>query len=169
MNITNQINIFIVDDNKVFAMALKAEIETFFKDMPLRVRLFETGENCMERILTVPRIQPQVVILDYHLNSKYPEALDGVAVLDGIKEKSPETNVIMLTGDDSIDIAIKAFQHGASDYVVKTESKFEKIIFSLFNIFKMIEEKRKSRKYKFLIFLLLVLLGGVMAIRIFSH
>ncbi|MEK6614742.1 MAG: response regulator [Bacteroidota bacterium] len=169
MNKKNQINIFIVEDNKVFTQALKADIETAFMNMPLKINSFVTGETCMQKF---KEEKPQVVILDYHLNSRYPDAADGIKVLDWIKKENYETNVIMLTGDDHIDIALKSFHHGASDYVVKTDSKFRKINFSLLNLFKMMEAKSNVRKYKRLAFVLFlaiaILVGGITAIQIFS-
>src|ERR1035441_782872 len=132
MSNKNQINIFIVEDNKVFALALKAGIETTFANMSVKIQLFETGELCMAKFKDE---KPPIVILDYHLNGTNPDAVDGIKVLDWIKKENSATNVIMLTADDKIEIAIKSFHHGASDYVVKTETKFNKINYSLLNIF----------------------------------
>ena len=145
MNTNTPINIFIVEDNKVFSLLLKSDIENTFKDKSLNIQLFETGEACMQKFIEE---KPHVIILDYHLNAKYPDAADGIKVLDWIKEKSIETFVIMMTANDNIDIAIKSFKHGASDYVVKTETKFKKINFSLLNYFKMMEAMLDSMNYK---------------------
>ncbi|OFY84796.1 MAG: hypothetical protein A3F72_05930 [Bacteroidetes bacterium RIFCSPLOWO2_12_FULL_35_15] len=145
MDTKNQINIFIVEDNEIFRMALKSDIENTFPKAPIKIHLFDTGESCMDRFV---REMPELVILDYHLNSKFPNAADGIKVLDWIKKESPETNVIILTSDDHIDIAVKSLKHGASDYVVKTETKFKKINYSVLNMFKIIEARRGAKKYK---------------------
>ena len=170
MDTTNQTNIFIVDDNKIFTLALKADIENAFVDMPVKVQSFETGEKCMEKF---KEEQPQVVILDYHLNRKYPDAADGIKVSDWIKKENPATNVIILSVDDNIDMALKSFQHGASDYVVKTETQFRKINYSLINLFKIMEAKSYERRYKYLVvgvFICIALLvGAVIAMQIFNH
>ena len=79
MNTKKQINIFIVDDNKVFTLALKADIETAFEKKPIKIHSFETGETCMEKF---KEEKPQVVIVDYHLNSRYPDAANGIKILD---------------------------------------------------------------------------------------
>lgn len=168
MNQKNNINIFIVDDNKVFIQALKADIETVFENLPIQVQSFETGEACLEKF---NEIKPQVVILDYHLNSKYPYAADGVQVLDLIKKENQDTNVIMLTSDDTLDIASKAFKHGASDYIVKTNTQFEKINFSLSNLFKITQAKSDARKYKYSVVvfmcLLVLVIGALITIEVF--
>lgn len=125
------INIFIVDDNKVFAQALKADMEVAFQSVPISIQIFETGEKCMENLM---QIKPELVVLDYYLNTKYPYAADGVEVLDLIKKENPKSNVIMLTTDDNINTALKSFHHGASDYVVKTGHQFERINHAISNI-----------------------------------
>jgi len=135
--------------------------------LPVKVQSFVTGETCIE---TFKNEKPQVVILDYHLNSKYIDAADGIEVLDWIKKESPETNVIMLTVDDNIDIALKSFHHGASDFVVKSETQFRKINYSLLNLFKMLAAQTEARRYKNItvgIFLCVALLvGGIIAIQL---
>ncbi|MES2140997.1 MAG: response regulator [Bacteroidota bacterium] len=164
----NQINIFIVDDNKVFSLALKADIENIFSKMSIKVYLFETGEKCMRRFL---QVMPEFVILDYYLDSKDMTADNGIKILDWIKKENGETNVIMLTSDDHIDIALESFKHGASDYIVKTETQFKKINYSLLNLFKIIEEKSYAKNYKWLIVALFLGIGmlitGIVAYQIF--
>ncbi|MES2286455.1 MAG: response regulator [Bacteroidota bacterium] len=164
----NQINIFIVDDNKVFSLALKADIENIFSKMSIKVYLFETGEKCMRRFL---QVMPEFVILDYYLDSKDTAADNGIKILDWIKKENGETNVIMLTSDDHIDIALESFKHGASDYIVKTETQFKKINYSLLNLFKIMEEKSYAKNYKWLIVALFLGIGmlitGIVAYQIF--
>jgi len=169
MNTKKQINIFIVEDSKVFTVALKADIENAFENIPIEVHIFETGEKCMEKF---KGIKPQVVILDYHLNSKYPDAMDGIKVLNWIKMENPDTYIIMLTSEDNIDVALKSFNHGAFDYVVKTETTFGKINFSLFNLFKIMEAKREAKKYRYFlgifICLMTLLIAGAIAVQVYA-
>lgn len=163
------INIYIVEDNKVFMLALKADIENAFANMPIKISSFETGEKCMEKF---KEEKPQVVVLDYHLNSKDSDAADGISVLDWIKKENNKTNVIMLTRDDNIDIAFKSFEHGASDYIVKTDTQFRKIIFSLFNLYRMIEAKNIAKRYKYLVIgivmFIVLMISGVFTIHVFA-
>jgi len=168
MKAKNKMNVFIVEDNELFALALKSDIENAFEKKAIQIHAFATGEKCMEKILVE---KPQVVILDYNLNSKDANAANGIKVLDWIKKAYPETNVIMLTSEDHIDIAVKSFLHGASDYVVKTETKFKKINYSLSNLFKMMEAKEDARMYKYLVVGLIagftLLIGGVIVTQLF--
>ncbi len=124
-------NIFIVDDNKFLSLALKLSIENAFKNKQIEIFLFETGENCMKRFT---ELNPELVILDYYLNSKSLNAINGLQVLERIRNCNEKASVIMLTSNEHIDVALKSFNGGASDYVIKTENQFEKIIDSAFRI-----------------------------------
>lgn len=169
MNLNKKINIFIVEDNKIFAIALKADIESAFAGMSIDIKTFETGEECLSKFIEV---KPQIVILDYHLDKNTPDAANGLTVLSWIKNNNPITYVIMLTKDDNIDIALQSFKHGASDYIVKTDTQFRKIIFSLFNLFRMMESKRDALRYKYMVFGMLIfiplLIGIVITIQIYN-
>lgn len=169
MNKKSPINIFIVEDNNVFTLALKADIETAFANRPIKIKSFESGESCMK---TFREEKPSVVILDYHLNSKNPNAVDGIKVLDWIKRDNNETDVIILSSDDNIEIALKSFKHGAYDYIVKSETKFRKINNSLFNLFLTRDAKIDARRFKQLGIGLLICVSlviiGVLLLSVFN-
>jgi len=56
--------------------------------------------------------------------------IDGMEALRRICLHDPETRVVMITGDYSIESAVKAIQAGATDYVCKpiTPEKVRRII-----------------------------------------
>lgn len=165
-NITKA-TIFIVEDNKVFRMAIQSDIENTFKEKNIEIHTFQTGEESMEKF---EELKPQIVILDYNLNSKFRDAADGIKVMDWMKNVDKNIQIIMLTSEDNIDIALKSFHHGATDYVVKTETQFRKINYSLLNIFKMIESKSETKKFKsmtmVLSLLIAILIGSVITIQL---
>ncbi|MBN2753421.1 MAG: sigma-54-dependent Fis family transcriptional regulator [Candidatus Goldbacteria bacterium] len=49
---------------------------------------------------------------------KLPEA-DGMAVLEAVKNSSPDTEVIIMTAYGTVDTAVKAMKKGASDFITK--------------------------------------------------
>lgn len=132
VKINKSTNIFIVDDNRIFALALKVYLQNAFENRIINIYLFETGEKCMELFM---QLLPEFVILDFSLNSIAPDAADGLEVLEKIKMGNPETCVIMMTSNNLIDTALKSFHKGASDYVIKSTSQFKKINESISTIF----------------------------------
>lgn len=59
--------------------------------------------------------EPFALIL---LDIKMPD-MDGIEVLKRIKEMSPETKVIMITGYSTVETAVKSLKIGAFNYIEK--------------------------------------------------
>ncbi len=160
MRTQRRIDVVIIEDNKLFKLALKSHLEFAFIDRKIKVHIFGAGENSQERI---KRDLTEIVILDYHLDSEIDGAADGIAVLDTIKKESPSTNVIMLTSETDMDIIVKSFQHGAYDYIIKNEFQFDKLKLSMGRIIDNIEktdiEVKRKKKRDLLLMILIVLLS----------
>ncbi|MBK7307753.1 MAG: response regulator [Chitinophagaceae bacterium] len=136
MNNGNQIKLFLVDDDALFLKALEIE---FLRHGDFIIEAYATGELCLEQLGN----NPDVVILDYHLDGFYKNAMNGLQTLDKIKKYNSDIPVVMLSSQDSIDIAVNCMHHRAFDYVVKSETSFmrlQKIITSIFSYKKMEKE-----------------------------
>jgi two-component system OmpR family response regulator len=123
MDAKKGIKIFLIDDDQLFLEALKFFLSDESPNFKASIFTFNTGEACMEQM----HLEPDLIILDYYLNTSVKHAMDGVEVLKRIKATSPETRVIMLSSQDSIAIASEMLEHGALDYVSKNESAFVRI------------------------------------------
>lgn len=113
-----KIKILIADDEKDFVDTLSARLE--IRDFS--VTAVYSGKAAIEMI---EKLKFDVIILDVLM----PE-MDGIETLKLIKEKSPLTPVIMLTGEATVDNAIKGMKLGAFDFLIKptdTERLAEKI------------------------------------------
>ncbi|MGG9962599.1 response regulator [Ferruginibacter sp. SUN106] len=131
-----KINIFLVDDDAVFLKLLEIE---FLAHADFKVETFATGELCLGQLST----NPDVIILDYHLDGVIKDVMNGIETLDKIKAINPDIPVIMLSSQDKIDVAINCMHHRAVDYVVKSETAFmrlQKIITTIFSYKKMEKE-----------------------------
>jgi DNA-binding NarL/FixJ family response regulator len=128
-----KIKLFLVDDDALFLKSLEIE---FKHHADFAVETYATGESCMENL----QHNPDVIILDYHLDGIDNTAMNGIETLDKIKAYSPDIAVIMLSSQDKIDVAITCMHHRAYDYVVKSETAFtrlQKIITTLFQYRRM--------------------------------
>ncbi len=99
-------NILIVDDEvgvrESLKMVLKTNYEVFL------------AKNAEEAFLQIKENLPQVILLDIIL----PD-VDGLRVLEKVKQKEPETIVIMITATKTVKTAVEAMKLGAYDYITK--------------------------------------------------
>jgi FixJ family two-component response regulator len=49
--------------------------------------------------------------------------MDGIELLQRIKEESPDTEVIMITGHGEMELAIRSLKHEATDFITKTAAE----------------------------------------------
>jgi DNA-binding NarL/FixJ family response regulator len=68
--------------------------------------------------------EPDLIILDYHLDGVDKHVMNGIQTLDKIKEINPRIPVVMLSSQDKIEVAINCIHHKAFDYIVKSETAF---------------------------------------------
>jgi len=73
-----------------------------------------TAEDGKSGLEIFAKESPPIVLTDI----KMP-GMDGIEVLKRIKEISPETEVIVVTGHGDMDLAIQSLQLEASDFVTK--------------------------------------------------
>ena len=124
----NKILIFLVDDDALF---LKSMIIEFEESTESVVKTFLTGEQCLENISE----NPDVVVLDYHLNNVDKNVIDGLETLDRIKKANPLIPVIILSSQDKIEVAVNCMKHQAFDYIVKSETAFLRLQKTITTIF----------------------------------
>ncbi|MGE4193807.1 MAG: response regulator [Pseudodesulfovibrio sp.] len=74
----------------------------------------ETAANGREALDMFDGFRPNIVFTDI----KMP-VMDGIELLKAIKEKSPDTEVVMITGHGDMDLAIESLKFDASDFITK--------------------------------------------------
>ena len=129
----NKIKLFLVDDDALFLKLLEIE---FLQNGDFSIETYATGELCVAKL----EHNPDVVILDYHLDGIVANAMNGIETLDRIKAFNTDIPVVMLSSQDRIEVAIDCMHHKATDYVVKSETAFmrlQKIINNLSKFKKM--------------------------------
>ena len=114
-----KIRVLLVDDEQEFVEVLAERLEV----RDIEVTKAFSGDEALAGIKEKP---VDVVILDVAMPGK-----DGVATLKEIKQFNPILEVIMLTGNATVDSAVEGMRLGAYDYLMKpTETKdlLEKIV-----------------------------------------
>ncbi|MBN1925864.1 MAG: sigma-54-dependent Fis family transcriptional regulator [Prolixibacteraceae bacterium] len=119
--------IFIVDDNNMF---LKVLYKFISMDETYDVHSFSTAREFLEHLSE----KPDIVSLDYTL----PDG-NGKDILLKIKEISPLTQVVIVSGQNDINTAIDLLKIGAYDYIVKGVDTREKILIAINKIIEKIE------------------------------
>jgi len=120
MSKDNKVKLFLVDDDAMYLKLLEIE---FIQSANFEVESFATGEVCINNLSH----EPDIIILDYNLNSVDKSAMNGLQTLDKIKEVTPGIPVVMLSSQDKIEVAINCMHHKAFDYIVKSETAFMRL------------------------------------------
>ena len=98
----------IVDDNSSIRVLLKGVLSE------LGLNIVAQAANGEEAIRAVTTYQPDILFLDVNM-----PILSGLEALPRIREVSPETAVVMVTGDTSRELVQQAAGLGARGYIVK--------------------------------------------------
>jgi DNA-binding NtrC family response regulator len=100
-------NVLIVEDHD----HLREQLGRFYVDEGYRVSMAACGEEALEK-LTQEKFA--IVVSDV----KMP-GIDGFQLTRHIREKAPDTDVILITAFGNIKQAVEAMKLGASDYITK--------------------------------------------------
>jgi DNA-binding NtrC family response regulator len=147
--------IFLVDDEPIQNEMLKDYLAERFQ---YNIKTYDNGEEALRNM----NLNPEVIVLDFHLNAHLPNAQNGVEVLKKIMESYPHTQVIMLSGQDKLEVAVDSMKNGAYDYVVKGETAFSRMENIINNINELQNVKAANNSYKKVITFLVTALVLVM-------
>lgn len=142
--------IFIVDDNKIFLDTLERHLISNLREN-IEIHKFYSGDECLKRI----HIKPEIVILDYNFDSEFTTSSNGVEILKKIMMYDNNIKVIMLSGQEKIDVAVDTIRYNAFDYVVKNKNAFHKIQINIEVIFKNYKLRNRVKKLEYGIIVLL--------------
>jgi DNA-binding NtrC family response regulator len=123
--IQSGLHLFIIDNDIANAMRLQFYLNKRFK-RDLVISLFNSGAAALSKMNS----KTNIVIFD-------PEIKDesGNELLDVIKKDYPKTEVILLTSNEDIGLAIESFKKGASDVILKNQfSSWRKLSSGIYSI-----------------------------------
>ncbi len=126
--------ILLTDDEEGIRKVLSISLA----DSGYEVLTAENGERAFE---IFQEHRPPIVLSDI----KMP-VMDGIELLKKIKEVSPDTEVIMISGHGDIDVAIQSLKYEAADFIVKPVNP-ESLEVALKRVREKISMRRKIRDY----------------------
>ncbi len=131
------LKIFIAEDDVWYSEILRYHLEL---NPDYEIKTFETGKKLKAAL----HEKPDVITLDYSL----PDA-NGKELLSYIKKESPDTEVVIISGQEDISTAVDLLKVGAYDYLVKnddTKDHLWKIILHIREHCDLKEEIRDLKK-----------------------
>ncbi len=126
--------IFIVEDEPLYRRVVEY---TMRLNPEHKVLTFETGRDCLKNL----HLNPRLVVLDYGL----PDML-GIEVLRKIKSVNSGIEVIMLSGQKDISVAVSLLKEGAYDYINKEDQTSMALRERLLNVVHHIKKNQELQK-----------------------
>ena len=72
------------------------------------------AESAEQALATIDTVRPDVVLSDIRMSG-----MDGVQLLELLRERMPEVDVLLMTAYDDMPTIVRAMREGASDFLVK--------------------------------------------------
>ena len=128
--------VLIVDDEKNYPPILSAVLE----EEGFETLMAYSGEEALSILKTS---DVDLVLTDMKMPS-----LDGIELLERIKEKDPGLPVIMMTAHGTVEKAVEAMQKGAYNYILKPFDNERLVIYvnKAIQMYRVIKENRRLRK-----------------------
>lgn len=121
--------IFIVESDSRFRFLLEEALEQTPNSV---IFPFYSAEDC----INVLDSEPDVVIVDLHLESRFRPVMSGLDLLSHIKLHYPHIDTIIISSDDSLHTAQQVANMAPFDFVIKTEANLQRIYSILQIIFR---------------------------------
>ena len=130
-------NILIVDDEP----DIRDVISVILNDEGYNTNCVSNAQEAQAKI----NIEiPSLIILDIWMRDS---TMDGLSLLNWIKDSNPEIPVLMISGHGTVEIAVNAIKAGAYDFIEKP-FKSEKLLFMVSRALENSELKKENEEYK---------------------
>lgn len=124
MSRSQNYKVFVVEDNDWFN---KMIVHSLTQNPDIVVKSFFNGADLLKSLHEVP----DIITLDY----KLPDTT-GNTLLKKIKEFNPKIEVIIISEQDDIEVAVELLKQGAYDYLVKSPDMHSRLFNNVSNLLK---------------------------------
>ena len=130
-------NIMLIEDDMVFSLLMKNQIEKLGYDYTFGH--YTRSERALGKLKS---LKPDIILIDHHL-----EGVNGIETIPLFRELCPHARIVVVSSSEGINNYITAFENGADMYFKKDNDVFKK---TRDYIQTLIEEKQvpKSRLNK---------------------
>jgi len=136
----NPAKILIIDDDRDILLTARVVLKKQFENIHT--------ETDPEKIL--PRLLEEsydVILLDMNFSAGATSGKEGIKWLREILKTDTDTHVVMMTAYGDIDLAVKAMQEGASDFIIKPWDN-QKLLATIINIYRLNQSEKKIRELR---------------------
>jgi DNA-binding NtrC family response regulator len=128
-----RVSAFIVEDNNLYTYFLN---EALKEEGEFNITTFDNTEQCLNSLDQ----KPDIIVLDYYLEN----GITGLDAFKRIKEKHPKMPVVILSGQDDVQVAADLMEAGVYEYIEKKDKDVvEKLKKTL------VEISRRKRTFNF--------------------
>lgn len=128
--------IFIIEDSVVYKDLIVGYLHSKNYD---NVKTFNNEEECLKEI----NAEPDVIVLDYSLTG-----INGLELMAKVREESPLTSFVFLSGQNDVEIAVKLMKMGADDYIVKNEKAPYNLVKSIEHLMTVTKQAKVTQGFK---------------------
>jgi DNA-binding NtrC family response regulator len=121
MENTKKLTVFVVDDDPIYRTYIAKNLR---KVQNIQLKVFDSAEHCIKAM----KHFPDLVILDYYLDSAADDNKNGWEALMNIKHTAPDVPVIMLSSEINIEHMMDCIKFGAEDYIIKGNYTVKRIL-----------------------------------------
>ncbi|NNC95626.1 MAG: response regulator [Chitinophagales bacterium] len=132
-----QPQIFCVEDDKMYQGLIENEL---VKKGYENISMFSSGKTFIDNLYKMP----DIVFLDYSLEEEFT----GIDLLRKVKSFNPDIQVIMLSGQENMEVAVNSLKYGAYDYVIKNDFAYRRISTLIGRICKWNTMLKRSKQLK---------------------
>ncbi|MBK6641686.1 MAG: sigma-54-dependent Fis family transcriptional regulator [Bacteroidetes bacterium] len=122
--------IFIIEDDVMVATLMKQALGKYDHELTH----FTNAEDCLQNL----HLNPDIVTVDYNL-----PGMNGIELMGRIKSYNSAIMVVLVSGQETLEVVVAPYKGGASEYIIKNDSLFVNLENSIRNLSMNVVLKRE--------------------------
>ncbi|HMT28566.1 MAG TPA: sigma-54 dependent transcriptional regulator [Bacteroidia bacterium] len=113
--------LFIIEDDVMVATLMKQALAKYDHE----ISHFTTAEECIQNL----HLNPDIITVDYNL-----PGMNGIELMSRIKSYNSAIMVVLVSGQETLDVVVESYKGGASEYIIKNDNLFVNLENSIKNL-----------------------------------